>query len=110
MLDLNYVRENLEAVRAALEKRGMPRELLDPFEKADAERRRAIAESDILNLRRNEASREIARLKREGKPLATVVPAGTAHDLKQKIAEQNKARDDAEARIRELLSALPNIP
>jgi len=110
MLDLNYVRENLASVRAALEKRGLPPELLDPFEEADAERRRAIAESDLLNLQRNEASREIAKLKREGLPVFTIVPAGKVNELKQKIAAQNKARDQAEARIHELLSTLPNVP
>src|SRR5258707_13352751 len=110
MLDLNYVRENLASVRAALEKRGLPPELLDPFEEADAERRRAIAESDLLNLQRNEASGEIAKLKREGLPVFTIDPAGKANELKQKIAAQNKARDQAEARSHELLSTLPNVP
>ncbi len=40
MLDLNYVRENLERVRAALAKRGMSATALDDFAQADAERRR----------------------------------------------------------------------
>ena len=39
MLDLNYVRENIDAVRAALEKRGAPGDALDNFAQADAERR-----------------------------------------------------------------------
>ena len=46
MLDLNYVRENLDAVREALERRGMPRAALDDFAQADAQRRQVIAESD----------------------------------------------------------------
>src|SRR6266540_3039937 len=45
MLDLNYVRENIEKVRAALQTRGVPAAALDDFEQADAERRRVIAES-----------------------------------------------------------------
>src|SRR5215470_12691717 len=49
MLDLNYVRDNLEAVRAGLAKRGMAPEALDNFARADQERRRTIAESDQLN-------------------------------------------------------------
>ena len=56
MLDLNYVRENLEDVRAALGKRGMPATALDDFAQADAERRRVIAESDQLNAERNAAN------------------------------------------------------
>ena len=46
MLDLNYVRENLDAVRAALAKREMATSALDDFAKADADRRRVISESD----------------------------------------------------------------
>jgi seryl-tRNA synthetase len=40
MLDLNYVRENLDTVRAALKSRGADAQALDEFEAADAERRR----------------------------------------------------------------------
>ena len=67
MLDLNYVRENLDAVRAALAKRHMPAAALDDFARADEERRRVIAESDRLNAERNSASREIGALMKEGK-------------------------------------------
>ena len=67
MLDLNYVRENLESVRAALAKRSMPGAALDDFAQADAERKRAIAESDQLNAERNTASREIGALMKAGK-------------------------------------------
>ena len=38
MLDLNYVRENLDKVRAALQSRGDNAQALDEFEAADAER------------------------------------------------------------------------
>ena len=51
MLDLNYVRNNLERVRAALEARGASASPLDDFASLDAERRRVIAESDALNAR-----------------------------------------------------------
>ena len=66
MLDLSYVRENFDAVREALRKRGMPHAALDDFAQADAQRRQVIAESDQLNAERNSASREIGAF-----PLAT---------------------------------------
>src|SRR4029079_1249956 len=53
MLDLNYVRENLDKVRAALQSRNFDLTTLDAFANADAERRRVIAESDQLNAQRN---------------------------------------------------------
>ncbi|PYS44500.1 MAG: serine--tRNA ligase, partial [Acidobacteria bacterium] len=67
MLDLSYVRENFDAVREALRKRGMPHAALDDFAQADAQRRQVIAESDQLNAERNSASREIGALMKEGK-------------------------------------------
>ena len=37
MLDLNFVRENLDRVRAALETRRFPTDVLDDFARADLE-------------------------------------------------------------------------
>ena len=110
MLDLNYVRENLDAVRAALEKRGMPTAALDDFAAADADRRRVISESDQLNAERNAASREIGALMKDGKRDEADARRKQVNELKERIAELDAARDQAEARMRELLSTLPNIP
>jgi seryl-tRNA synthetase len=110
MLDLNYVRENLDAVRAALEKRGAGAGALDDFAVADAERRRVIAESDQLNAERNSASREIGALMKDGKRDEADVRRKQVNELKERIAELDASRDRAEARMHELLSTLPNIP
>src|SRR5919199_3146143 len=106
MLDLNYVRENLDKVRAALHARGYPTEALDDFAQADAERRRVIAESDRLNAERNAASREIGALMKEGKRDAADARRREVGQLKDRIAELDQARDEAENRMRELLSTL----
>src|SRR5881394_3599254 len=110
MLDLNYVRENLDAVRAALEKRHMPSGALDDFARADEERRRVIAESDQLNAERNSASREIGALMKEGKREEADARRRAVGELKDRISELDRKRDEAEARMRELLSTLPNTP
>src|SRR5260370_5672651 len=110
MLDLNYVRENLDAVRAALEKRGIPGDPLDDFARADVERREVIAKSDQLNSERNQASREIGALMKDRKREEADARRKEVNDLKDRIAELDQKRDQAEARIRELLSSLPNIP
>ena len=110
MLDLSYVRENLNKVRAALQTRGVPASALDDFERADAERRRVIAESDRLNTERNKASREIGALMKEGKREEADARRKQVADSKDRIAELDKLRDQAEASMRELLSTLPNIP
>ena len=110
MLDLNYVRENLDGVRAALAARGMPATALDDFAQADAERRRVIAESDALNAERNTASRVIGGLMKEGRREEAKVQRKQVGDLKDRIAELDQKREQAEARLRELLLTLPNIP
>ncbi len=110
MLDLNYVRENLDRVHTALEKRGFAPAVLDDFVRADAERRGVIAESDALNAQRNSASREIGMLMKEGKSDEATLRRNEVSELKERIAELDELRDQAEARMREMLSTLPNIP
>jgi seryl-tRNA synthetase len=110
MLDLNYVRENLDAVRAALAKRGASSAALDDFAQADAERRRLIAESDQLNAERNTASREIGALMKDGKREEADARRKAVNELKERMAGLDQQRDQAETRVRELLSTLPNIP
>jgi seryl-tRNA synthetase len=110
MLDLNYVRENLEAVRAALEKRGAPTTALEDFAQADAERRRVIAESDQLNAQRNTASREIGALMKEGKRDEADARRKAVNESKERIVQLDREREHSETRMRELLSTLPNIP
>src|SRR5258705_10020034 len=110
MLDLNYVRENLEKVRAGLQSRGVAPEVLDSFAEADAERRRIIAEADQPNATRNTASREIGTLMKEGKRKEADARRLEVNELKERIAELDRLRDEAETRMRELLTTLPNIP
>jgi seryl-tRNA synthetase len=110
MLDLNFVRENLETVRAALEARGFPTEALDSFAETDAVRRRIISESDQLNAERNASSREIGTMMKEGKREEAEARRQAVGQLKDRIAELDHARSDSEERMRELLSTLPNIP
>ncbi|HKR01028.1 MAG TPA: serine--tRNA ligase [Pyrinomonadaceae bacterium] len=110
MLDLNFVRDNLDKVRAALEARQFPTAALDDFAMADVERRRVIAESDQLNAERNAASREIGTLMKEGKRDEADSRRREVGELKERIAELDRVRDEAETRMRGLLSTLPNIP
>ena len=110
MLDLNYVRENLERVRAGLQTRGAAPEALNDFVEADAERRRIIAESDTLNATRNTASREIGALMKAGKSDEAEARRKEVNELKERIAELDQQRNQAETRMHDLISTLPNIP
>ncbi|HVF55126.1 MAG TPA: serine--tRNA ligase [Pyrinomonadaceae bacterium] len=109
MLDLNYVRENLDRVRAALEARGHTTSVLDDFARMDGERRRLIAESDALNAERNAASRTIGSLMKEGRREEAETSRRAVGELKERIAELDSAREEAEGRMSELLSTMPNV-
>jgi seryl-tRNA synthetase len=110
MLDINFVRENLEAVRAALANRNFPGESLDKFAELDAERRRVITEADSINQARNASSKEIGALMQAGKREEAEAKKSDVAGLKEKQAELEKARDAVDAEMRELLVGLPNIP
>jgi seryl-tRNA synthetase len=110
MLDLNYVREHLAEVRTKLESRGVAPGNLNDFEEADAERRRVIAESDQLNAERNRASKEIGGLMKSGNREQADARRAEVNQLKERIAELDRFRDEAESRIRDLMISLPNLP
>jgi len=110
MLDLGYVRENLEAVRKALQDRGAPDDILNRFVDIDRERRRVIGEADEINQRRNAASKEIGSLIQAGKRDEADAKKVEVAGLKDKQARLETARDEAESLMREILINLPNIP
>jgi seryl-tRNA synthetase len=110
MLDLNYVRANLERVRAALEARGFPAAALDEFIALDGQRRHAIANSDNFNAELNKASKEIGALMKDGKGEEAMIRRSQVGLLKEQIADATRQRDDAERRMQELLATVPNVP
>ncbi|MEQ1922056.1 MAG: serine--tRNA ligase [Pyrinomonadaceae bacterium] len=110
MLDLNFVRENLDAVRKALGDRNFPADALDTFVELDAERRRVIGEADNINQLRNVASKEIGALMQSGNRDEAEAKKAEVAGLKDQQTELETKRDEADAAMRELLSGLPNLP
>jgi len=110
MLDLHFVRENLDAVKTALHNRNFPVDSLDAFVELDETRRRVIGESDLLNQKRNASSKEIGALMQAGNRTEAEAKKAEIAGLKEQQAELEKQRDEAEAGMRDLLSHLPNLP
>jgi len=109
MLDLNFVRDNLALVEEKLRQRGMnPIEVLKDFSAIDGERRRAITASETLQARRNRASEQIAKLKKAGQDASAQIQE--TKELREQIQEAERKAAGEEARLRELLSAIPNLP
>src|SRR6202050_940826 len=109
MLDLNFVRDNLALVEEKLRQRGLnPIEVLKDFNAIDGERRQAITASETLQARRNRASEEIAKLKKAGQDASAQIQE--TKELRERMQETEKKAAEQEARLRELLTAIPNLP
>ncbi len=107
MLEIKFVRQNLDRVRKALKDRGQQIDL-DIFDAADQRRRRILAESETLRHRRNVVSDEIAGLKKEGESADDLV--AEMRTVSGKIKELEKTLADDEETIGKLLLEIPNIP
>src|ERR1039458_2295648 len=109
MLDLNFVRDNLALVEEKLRQRGMSApEVLKDFRTIDAERRQAITAAETLQARRNRASEEIAKLKKSGQEATAQI--NETKKLREQIQESEKKAAEQEARLREILTSIPNLP
>lgn len=109
MLDLNFVRDNLPRVEEMLRQRGAdPAAVLKDFRQVDTQRRQAITEAETMKARRNKASEDISKLKKAGQD-ATAAIAETK-DLREQIQTRETIAADLDARLREILSGIPNIP
>ena len=109
MLDLNFVRENLSLVEEKLRQRGMdPSAVLKDFREVDTKRRQAITEAETSKAQRNKATEEIGKLKKSGQDASAAV--AQAKDLREKISELEKTASDLDARLRDILAGIPNLP
>jgi seryl-tRNA synthetase len=109
MLDLAFVRDHLPLVEEKLRQRGMnPEIVLKDFHAIDQERRAAITVSETLKALRNKATEEIAQLKKNKQDATAQI--NQTKELREKIAEAEKAAEEADARLRNILIGLPNLP
>ncbi|HUF03341.1 MAG TPA: serine--tRNA ligase [Aridibacter sp.] len=110
MLDLNFVRENLDIVREALKKRNASDDALEDFTRLDVERREVIGKADDVNRRRNESSKEIGALIQSGKRDEAEAKKEEVAGLKGRQSELEEKRKELESAMEDLLAGLPNIP
>ena len=107
MLDLKWIRENVGEFDAALARRGLPPQSAAVLE-LDKKRRAVQTESQLLQQRRNEASKQIGQAKGKGGDASALMAEVAA--IKDKLAaleeDERKLGEDLDA----LLSNIPNIP
>ena len=106
MLDLGFVRDNLELVKQKMRERGVPN-LLGDFERLDRERRKYLAEAERRKARRNKVSEEIAALKKQG--LDASAQIAEMQELKLEITDFDAKVENADSSLRETLKNVPNV-
>jgi len=109
MLDLAFVRDHLPLVEEKLRQRGMnPEAVLGDFYTIDLDRRSAITKAETLKAQRNKATEEIAQLKKNKQDATALI--NETKDLRETIAEAEKIAEEADARLRNILTGIPNLP
>ena len=109
MLDLAFVRDHHDLVEEKLRQRGMnPEAVLRDFYTIDLDRRSAITKAETLKAQRNKATEEIAQLKKEKQDATAQI--NETKELREKITEAEKVAEEADARLRNILVGIPNLP
>ena len=109
MLSRQFVRENPDEVRRALETKGVDADL-DRILEIDEEWRELKATGDDLRRQRNEISSEIGELKREGKEAEAEDAIERSAELKAEIDEVESRAEELESELEAALLELPNPP
>ena len=109
MLDLTFVRDNLAFVEEKLRQRGLnPADVLQDFSQVDAQRRQAITSAETMKAHRNRASEQINQLKKSGEDASALITE--TKELRQQIQELEKAAEEYQGRLRDILAGIPNLP
>ena len=107
MLEIKFVRQNLETVQKALEARGQSADL-DAFKTCDDERRAILQELEALRHQRNVVSDQIAEMKKAGDNADSVV--AKMREVSSKIKALDKALAGTQETLEAILLGMPNIP
>ena len=109
MLSRQFVRENPDEVRRALDAKGVDADLERILE-VDEKWRELKAEGDDLRHQRNEVSDRIGELKREGDDEAAEEAIERSQALKEELEAVEERADELETELERKLLELPNVP
>ncbi|MBW1721954.1 MAG: serine--tRNA ligase [Deltaproteobacteria bacterium] len=107
MLDLKFIRTNLDLIKDMLEKRGYDTDI-SAFSSIDEKRRSILPALEELRHRRNKASEEIAEMKKQGWDPSQVISEmrRVSSEIKSLEAELSKIEEN----LSPLLMVIPNVP
>jgi len=107
MLDLKFIRSNLERVKEMIENRGYDLDI-SVFESIDSKRRELLPALENLRHQRNSVSQQIAEMKKSGEDASTVIA-----EMKKVSAEIKKGEavlSGIEEELTPFLMLIPNMP
>jgi seryl-tRNA synthetase len=106
MLDIKYLRENLETVEARLKTRGEAVNLND-FRTLDTKRRELLQQSEELKALRNRTSEEISRIKDKSQAQGLIIEMREVGPRIKGLDEELKGIEES---LEQFLLTVPNIP
>jgi len=107
MLDLTYLRENIQTARERLGHRGFSLDV-ETFQRLDSERKSLIQEVERLRQTRNTTSEEIGRLARE--KVDVTEKRNEMKVVSQKIKELEESLQRVEEQLYHFAAIIPNLP
>ncbi len=108
MLDIKCIRENPDALREGLRRRGLDSAPVEALLDCDRERRELIARVEELKNRRNSLSRDIGARRKAGED--TAAAQAEVRSLGETIKDLDDQAQDCDRRQRTMLLSIPNIP
>ena len=107
MLDMKFVRDNLDVVRAMLKNRNNSLNL-DGFAELEKKRRDILNEADSLKSQKNSTSKKIGELRKAGEDTEKI--SAEVRELGKKISALDNELREVEESLREILLSIPNMP
>lgn len=107
MLELKFIRNNIEFLEEMLKNRGSS-ETLEEFEQLDAERRELLTKVETLKHRKNHASAEVARKKQEKIDCSDII--AEMGKVSQEIKEIESKLVGIDENLTKIQMTLPNVP
>ncbi len=110
MHDIRLLRDQLDLLRDAMQRRGKLEDLgpvLDRAEALERDRRAAITELEAQQARKNRVAADVAKSRKAGQDATVLIAEGRA--VNESIAGLEARRNEAEAAVQALLLELPNI-
>lgn len=107
LLDIKFVRENLDAVQTMLNNR-QNKLSLDGFKELEEKRREIISQVEVLKNQRNTVSKQVGQMKKNGENTDAIF--AEMRQVGEKIDAYDAELKQVESDLRDIMLSIPNMP